>query len=86
MKEAEGLPEIDLLRATALSYLVTMYIKHYSGLLSSLCGCAGAAVDRKHGIIGASPEQTMRNIGYIADPGMVMTEQAIVDILRQKEA
>ena len=38
-----------------------------------------------HGIIGASPEQTMRNIGYIADPGMTMTEQAIVGILREKE-
>ncbi len=32
-----------LLRATALSYLVCMYIKEYSGKLSAFCGCAIAA-------------------------------------------
>lgn len=38
-----GYPESELLRATALSYLVTMYIKEYSGRLSAFCGCAIAA-------------------------------------------
>ena len=33
----------QLLRATALSYLVCMYIKEYSGKLSAFCGCAIAA-------------------------------------------
>ena len=37
-----GLPEKSLLRATALSYLICMYIKAYSGRLSALCGCAMA--------------------------------------------
>lgn len=32
-----------LLRATALSYLITMYIKEYSGRLSAFCGCGIAA-------------------------------------------
>lgn len=32
-----------LLRAAALSYLVTMYIKEYSGRLSAFCGCGIAA-------------------------------------------
>lgn len=32
-----------LLRATALSYLICMYIKEYSGKLSAFCGCAIAA-------------------------------------------
>ena len=32
-----------LLRATALSYLVCIYIKEYSGRLSAFCGCAIAA-------------------------------------------
>lgn len=32
-----------LFRATALSYLVCMYIKEYSGKLSAFCGCAIAA-------------------------------------------
>lgn len=38
-----GLSEEKLLRATALSYLVCMYIKEYSGRLSAFCGCAIAA-------------------------------------------
>lgn len=33
----------SLLRATALSYLITMYIKEYSGKLSAFCGCGIAA-------------------------------------------
>lgn len=33
----------QLCRATALSYLVTMYIKAYSGKLSAYCGCGIAA-------------------------------------------
>ena len=35
--------EDALLRATALSYLITMYIKEYSGKLSAFCGCGIAA-------------------------------------------
>ena len=35
--------EENLLRATALSYLICMYIKEYSGKLSAFCGCAIAA-------------------------------------------
>lgn len=35
--------EEALLRATALSYLITMYIKEYSGKLSAFCGCGIAA-------------------------------------------
>lgn len=38
-----NLPEERLLRATALSYLICMYIKEYSGRLSAFCGCAIAA-------------------------------------------
>ncbi len=37
------LTEEELLRATALSYLICMYIKEYSGRLSAFCGCAIAA-------------------------------------------
>ena len=38
-----GLSEEKLWRATALSYLVCMYIKEYSGKLSAFCGCGIAA-------------------------------------------
>lgn len=139
-----------LLRSAALSCLVTIYIKEYSGRLSALCGCAlaggtgtacglallwggtdaqislcvqnmaagltgmichggnqgctlkaraavqaaydsallamaGEAVDHRHSILGATPEQTMQNIGRIASPGMTGTEQTILDILSDKK-
>ena len=141
--------EEKLLRATALSYLVCMYIKEYSGKLSAFCGCAiaagtgmacglaylkggthktltlviqnmassitgmicdggnhgctmkgivavdaayqsvnlalgGISIERQHGINGSSAEETMRNIGLIASPGMIQTEGVIVDMMRQK--
>ena len=44
----------------------------------------GAYAPPEHGICGATPEETMRNIGYIAVPGMVETEKAVIDILRRK--
>lgn len=143
------LPEETLLRATALSYLICMYIKAYSGRLSALCGCAlaggtgaacglclmgggdeaaicrvisnmasgltgmicdggnqgcvmkgiaacdaafaaaelaldGVCVDSVHGINGRTPEETMRNIGRIASPGMTETERTIVEIQAEK--
>lgn len=139
----------QLLRATALSYLVCMYIKKYSGKLSAFCGCAIAAgtgmacalawlkgagaetmekvinnmassitgmicdggnqgctmkgivavdaafdsvelamddvyIYNAHGINGATPEETMHNMGLIASPGMTGTEKTIVDILDGK--
>lgn len=138
-----------LLRGTALSYLVTMYIKEYSGKLSAMCGCgvaagtgmacglalmmgaseaeismvignmsagitgmicdggnrgcamkgitavdaaiqavhmamAGVAIESIHGINGNTPEETMRNMGLIATPGMTLTEDTILDIMRKK--
>ncbi len=43
LAQAENIPRESLLRATALAFLVTMYIKEYSGTLSAFCGCAIAA-------------------------------------------
>lgn len=37
-----------------------------------------------HGIGGKTPEETMRNMGKIAPPGMVDTEKTILDILEEK--
>ena len=141
--------EDALLRATALSYLITMYIKEYSGKLSAFCGCGiaagtgmacglaylrkaseeqiamvirnmasgltgmicdggnqgcamkgivavdaafravdmaqnGVCIDSIHGINGKTPEETMRNMGLIASPGMVKTEETIVKIMQNK--
>lgn len=41
--KVNGYSKEQLLRATALSYLICMYIKEYSGRLSAFCGCAIAA-------------------------------------------
>lgn len=141
--------EHKLLCATALSYLITMYIKEYSGKLSAFCGCGiaagtgmacglcylrggniqeiervicnmasgitgmicdggnqgctmkgivavdaafravdmameGVSVASVHGINGKTPEETMRNMGRIASPGMIETEKIIVEIMKQK--
>lgn len=138
-----------LCRATALSYLITQYIKEYSGKLSAFCGCGiaagsgmacaltwlrggdedaivrtlrnmaagitgmicdggnqgctmksvvavdaafrasdlamqGLCIAPEHGICADTPEQTMRNMGRIAAPGMVETEGEIVRIMEDK--
>ena len=147
--KVRGMAEDKLLRATAISYLVCMYIKEFSGKLSAFCGCgiaggtglacalsylmggglyemeaacknmaasitgmictggnhcccmkvmsavdsafnaaelasAGVGLDAPHGILEASAEKTMQNLGLIADPGMVQTERVIVDIMQNK--
>lgn len=144
-----GYSKEQLYRATALSYLICMYIKEYSGRLSAFCGCAiaagsgmacglvylsgggaeemegclrnmassitgmicdggnhgcvmkgvaacdcafrcadmamnGIVMDGIHGINGGTPEETMRNMGRIASPGMVETESTIVEIMDEK--
>jgi L-cysteine desulfidase len=38
-----GTPEEQVLRALALSYLTTIYIKAFTGILSPICGCGVAA-------------------------------------------
>lgn len=145
----EELEEDKILRATTLSFLITMYIKEYSGKLSAFCGCGiaagtgmacglcylsgggdkeitgviqnmasgitgmicdggnqgcvmkgivavdaafqavhmamrGVVIDNMHGINGLTPEDTMRNMGRIASPGMVETEKTIVEIMKNK--
>ena len=148
-QKVKNLSEEILLRAAALSYLVCMYIKEYSGRLSAFCGCGIAAgtgmacglvfmrngsveemghtinnmassitgmicdggnqgctmkgvaatdaafrsaefamngvyIYNVHGINGNVPEETMRNMGLIASPGMTGTEKTIVEIFENK--
>ena len=45
---------------------------------------SGVSVESIHGINGATPEATMRNIGRIAFPGMTKTEETILEIQREK--
>ena len=44
----------------------------------------GVCIEDIHGINGATPELTMKNMGYIASPGMTGTEKAMVEILEEK--
>ena len=44
----------------------------------------GVCIDKIHGINGRTPEDTMRNMGKIASPGMVKTEEVIVEIMKNK--
>lgn len=44
----------------------------------------GIHIDNVHGINGRTPEETMRNMGLIASPGMVLTEKTIVEIQKSK--
>ena len=44
----------------------------------------GVAIASEHSIIGNTPEETMRNMGLIASPGMVGTEKTIVEIFEDK--
>lgn len=59
--ERKGIEEEKLARAIALSFLLTIYIKAYSGRLSAFCGCAvTAAAGASAGIVyllGGSDEQ-----------------------------
>ena len=45
---------------------------------------SGICIENMHGINGATPEDTMRNMGLIASPGMVKTEETILDIMKSK--
>ena len=47
----------------------------------ALCDVSPSA---QHGIAGRTPEETMRDIGYISSPGMQETERAIVEIFAEK--
>ena len=44
----------------------------------------GVHIDKVHGINGNTPEETIRNMGLIASPGMVGTEKTIVEIFEEK--
>ena len=46
----------------------------------------GVVIEPQHGINGLSVEDTMRNIGRIASPGMEKTEGTIIDIMVEKSS
>ncbi len=95
-----GASEATLSRALALSHITTLYIKQYLGRLSSVCGCAmaacaalmsaylaadGVVVPATDGIVGATAEETVANMGLISHPGMTKTDRVILKIMLDKQ-
>lgn len=56
----------------------------YAAFDSVHMAMAGVYIDSVHGINGKTPEETMKNMGRIASPGMVGTEKTIVEIMGEK--
>ncbi|MGB9755718.1 MAG: serine dehydratase subunit alpha family protein [Desulfurella sp.] len=68
--EKEGFDRDEILRALALSHLLTAYVKAYTGVLSSLCGCGIAAG------VGCSAGLT-----YLREKSITKIENSIKNVL-----
>lgn len=56
-----------------------------TAVLSALLALDGIAIPGDEGIVGRTVEETMKNIGLIASPGMVETNNTIIDIMMGKD-
>jgi len=148
--EKKNLSKEKLIRALALSNLITLFIKSYTGTLSAMCGCGvaagtgasagvvyllggnkeqilgslhnmvgsisgmicdgakngcahklalasgwavqsallslrGAIINNTDGIVDPDFKQLFKNLGYVCDPGMMLTDQAILDVMLNKD-
>lgn len=144
--EKNNAPREKLLKALALTSLITIYIKSFTGRLSAMCGCGvaagtgasagvvyllngnkeemygamlnmigsiaglicdggkegcayklalasgwavqsallalrGVAVKENNGILSADFKQLFKNLGYVCSPGMLQTNQTILDVM-----
>ena len=147
--EKKNLPTEKLIRALALSNLITFFIKSYTGTLSAMCGCGvaagigassgvvyllggnkkqilgafhnmvgsisgmicdgakegcayklaltagwavqsallslkGAIINSNDGILDADFKQSSKNLGYVCNPGMLPTDNAILEVMLNK--
>ena len=57
-----------------------------AGFRSADLAMSGVSIDEIHGINSPTPEETMRNMGRIASPGMVGTEKTILKIFHIMQA
>lgn len=51
---------------------------------SALLSLKGAVINHTDGIIAPEFKQLFQNLGYLCDPGMIATDQAIVDVMLEK--
>jgi L-cysteine desulfidase len=52
---------------------------------SALFSLRGLCVKYTDGIVGITPEQTMKNIGELSSQGMVETDRTILEIMIRKQ-
>lgn len=45
----------------------------------------GVIIEPKSGIVSSSPEETIRNIGYLSNPGMLETDKTILEIMVREQ-
>ena len=66
--------------------LLAMLASTLSGtaVQAALFSLQGVNVLHTDGIIGASPEQTMQNIGTLSTEGMIETDRTILKIMLEK--
>ena len=55
-----------------------------SAVQAALFALQGVTVMPTDGIVGASPEQTMQNVGQLSTQGMIETDRTILKIMLQK--
>ena len=55
-----------------------------SAVRAALLALSGTVIPSGSGIVGAGVEETIRNIAMISDPGMIETDQVILQMIRQR--
>lgn len=76
-------PAMSITGSGAHGIIATMPL--YAAYQSVEMAMQGVYIHSVHGINGKIPEETMRNMGRIAVPGMVGTEKTIVEMLGEKQ-
>lgn len=56
-----------------------------AAVMSALLSLKDVVIPENSGIVGETVEETMKNIGKIASPGMLKTDETILDILSERQ-